>query len=191
MLSIHAVRSLGIRAASTSATAAAAALTAPASKASLEVHTISAPGAVATVDASKTAAVHRRAFETTSAQAQAKPKPLDVTTVSGVPAEHINRNVRLYIPARTAMQSGTNASRKWRLDFEVPERWENPLMGWASSGDPLQALDLEFDTLEAAIAFAEKNGWGYSVDEKIPPVRRIKSYGANFSWSKRTRVSTK
>jgi hypothetical protein len=31
------------------------------------------------------------------------------------------------------MQSGTQSFRIWRLEFENMERWENPLMGWAST----------------------------------------------------------
>ena len=38
----------------------------------------------------------------------------------------------VYLPSRTAMQSGTHNMRRWRVDFDTKERWENPLMGWAS-----------------------------------------------------------
>lgn len=34
-------------------------------------------------------------------------------------------------------------------------------------------------------------GWNYDVEEKKAPKPKSKSYGANFSWNKRTRVSTK
>ena len=54
--------------------------------------------------------------------------------MSGVPEEHITtRRVRIYIPAKNAMQSGTFGTRKWRMDFDTRERWENPLMGWTST----------------------------------------------------------
>ena len=46
--------------------------------------------------------------------------------------EMASRTVRIYKPARNAMQSGTHATRLWILDFDTQERWENPLMGWAS-----------------------------------------------------------
>ncbi len=36
-------------------------------------------------------------------------------------------------PARTAMQSGIKNTQKWKMDFDTRERWENPLMGWAST----------------------------------------------------------
>lgn len=78
------------------------------------------------------------------------------------------------------------------LDFENRERWENPLMGWASTGDPISNLSLKFNSREEAIAFCEKNTWFYTVEE--PPEARKpkkKSYADNFSWNKRTRVGSK
>ncbi|XP_050770282.1 NADH dehydrogenase [ubiquinone] iron-sulfur protein 4, mitochondrial-like [Gymnogyps californianus] len=57
--------------------------------------------------------------------------------------------------------------------------------------DPLSNMVLTFSTKEDATAFAEKNGWSYEVEEKKIPKPKSRSYGANFSWNKRTRVSTK
>ncbi|KAM5264657.1 NADH dehydrogenase [ubiquinone] iron-sulfur protein 4, mitochondrial [Ctenodactylus gundi] len=117
---------------------------------------------------------------------------LDITTLTGVPEEHIKtRKVRIFIPARNNMQSGVNNTKKWKMEFDTRERWENPLMGWASTADPLSNMVLAFSTKEDAIAFAEKNGWSYDVEERRIPKPKSKSYGANFSWNKRTRVSTK
>lgn len=117
---------------------------------------------------------------------------LDITTLTGVPEEHIKtRKVRIFVPARNNMQSGVNNTKKWKMEFDTRERWENPLMGWASTADPLSNMVLTFSAKEDAIAFAEKNGWSYDVEEKKVPKPKSKSYGANFSWNKRTRVSTK
>ncbi|XP_041083956.1 NADH dehydrogenase [ubiquinone] iron-sulfur protein 4, mitochondrial-like isoform X1 [Polyodon spathula] len=117
---------------------------------------------------------------------------LDITSLTGVPEEHIKtRKVRIFVPARNAMQSGANNVRKWRMDFDTRERWENNLMGWASTADPLSNMVLTFTTKEDAVAFAQKNGWSYDLQEKKAPKPNPKSYGANFSWNKRTRVSTK
>lgn len=117
---------------------------------------------------------------------------LDITTLTGVPEEHIKtRKARIFVPARNNMQSGVNNTKKWKMEFDTRERWENPLMGWASTADPLSNLVLTFSTKEDAIAFAEKNGWSYDVEERKVPKPKSKSYGANFSWNKRTRVSTK
>ncbi|KAJ8380457.1 hypothetical protein SKAU_G00012350 [Synaphobranchus kaupii] len=117
---------------------------------------------------------------------------LDITSLTGVPEEHIKtRKVRIFVPARTAMQSGVNNTRKWKIDFDTRERWENPLMGWASTADPLSNMVLTFSSKEDAIAFAQKNGWSYDIQEKRTSKPRVKSYGANFSWDKRTRRSAK
>ncbi|MEQ2247931.1 NADH dehydrogenase Fe-S protein subunit 4 ndufs4, partial [Ilyodon furcidens] len=116
----------------------------------------------------------------------------DITTLTGVPEEHIKtRKVHIFVPTKTAMQSGINSTKKWKMDFDTRERWENPLMGWASTADPLSNMVLTFSSKEDAIAFAEKNGWSYEVTEKRTSKPRVKSYGANFSWDKRTRRSTK
>ncbi|XP_071482410.1 NADH dehydrogenase [ubiquinone] iron-sulfur protein 4, mitochondrial-like [Diadema antillarum] len=123
---------------------------------------------------------------------EVKDKGMDITTVSGIPEEHIKtRRVRIFVPAQNAMQSGTNNIHRWKMEFETRERWENPLMGWTSTGDPLSNVDVSFRTKEEAIRFAEKNGWWYEVEERQVPKPKSKSYGANFSWDKKTRVSTK
>uniref|UniRef100_A0A5F8H3D4 NADH dehydrogenase [ubiquinone] iron-sulfur protein 4, mitochondrial n=1 Tax=Monodelphis domestica TaxID=13616 RepID=A0A5F8H3D4_MONDO len=83
---------------------------------------------------------------------------LDITTLTGVPEEHIKtRKVQIFVPARNNMQSGVNNTKKWKMEFDTRERWENPLMGWASTADPLSNLVLSFSTKEDAVAFAEKN----------------------------------
>uniref|UniRef100_A0A8D2J1H6 NADH dehydrogenase [ubiquinone] iron-sulfur protein 4, mitochondrial n=1 Tax=Varanus komodoensis TaxID=61221 RepID=A0A8D2J1H6_VARKO len=116
----------------------------------------------------------------------------DISPLTGVPEEHIKtRKVHIFVPARNAMQAGLNNTKKWKMEFDTRERWENPLMGWASTADPLSNMLLTFSSKEAAIAFAEKNGWSYDVQEQRIPKPKSKSYGANFSWNKRTRVSTK
>ena len=57
-----------------------------------------------------------------------------VGVISGVPDEHIKtRRVRIYQPAKNAMQSGTSNTKLWQIEFETRERWENPLIGWTSS----------------------------------------------------------
>jgi hypothetical protein len=71
------------------------------------------------------------------------------------------RTVRIYRPAKTATQSGKQGAKLWKIDFDIlPDgaRWENPLMGWASSSDYQQALTMKFGQKEEAISFAEKQG---------------------------------
>lgn len=118
--------------------------------------------------------------------------PVDLSTVTGVPEEHIaERYVRIFRPAKNAMQSGTAGVRRWRIEFDTRERWENNLMGWASSGDPLSNMTLEFASKEDAVAFVEKNGWDYWVEDPKERAPKVKSYALNFAWAKRTRKSTK
>ena len=117
---------------------------------------------------------------------------LDITPITGVPEEHtLQRRVRIFQPAKNAMQSGTQDTHNWIIEFENRQRWENPLMGWTSTGDPLSNLRLTFTTREDAIRFADKNGWTYFAEEERVRKPLKKSYADNFSWSKRTRVGSK
>lgn len=69
------------------------------------------------------------------------------------------------------------------MDWDVLQRgyrWENQLMGWQSSADGMQGTNLKFKSKEDAIAFAQKQGYEYFVQE--PNERRIvpKSYANNY-----------
>jgi NADH dehydrogenase (ubiquinone) Fe-S protein 4 len=59
-------------------------------------------------------------------------------------------------------------------------RWENPLMGWQSSGDFMQGTNIKFMSKEDAVRFAQKQGYEYYVQE--PQERRVvpKAYANNF-----------
>ena len=110
----------------------------------------------------------------------------------GVPEQHIKeRYVRIFRPAKNAMQSGTHGVKRWKIEFEARQRWENNLMGWASSGDPLSNMLVDFGSKEDAIAFVEKNGWDYFIEEAAEKTPKTKSYANNFAWNKRSRKSTK
>lgn len=89
---------------------------------------------------------------------------------------------RILQPARNAMQSGQAKSRRWLLAFDpASPRKIEPLMGWTSSSDTRQQLRLWFDTREEAIAYAERNGIPYRVEEPRPSrPRRVAAYSDNF-----------
>lgn len=94
-------------------------------------------------------------------------------------------HVRIYKPAKNAMQSGMARTKFWRMDFEeASPKFVEPLMGWVGGKDTQQQLNLTFDTKEEAIAYAEKKGYSYRVIE--PKTRRVapKSYAENFSFYK-------
>jgi NADH dehydrogenase (ubiquinone) Fe-S protein 4 len=109
----------------------------------------------------------------------------DTAYLTGVPPKQAQRTVLIYQPAKTAMQSGTFNTRYWKLRFEPQEHWENPLMGWISSADPTQAMQVDFDSKEDAIRLAEKNGWKYKVIEPHLPLLKRKAYADNFRYEPR------
>lgn len=78
-------------------------------------------------------------------------------------------------------QSG-RGKEKWTIIFPKKQDAEflNSVMGWASSSDMMQELNLTFATKERAIAFANSNGWSYQ--EIASKKRNVikKSYSDNF-----------
>ena len=93
---------------------------------------------------------------------------------------------RIYVPAKNSMQSGKARSKQWVLEYE-PElpRGIDPLMGWTSSSDMLQQVQLEFATSEEAVAYAEKHGIPYQVFEPHKPAAKSKSYADNFKFDRK------
>lgn len=88
---------------------------------------------------------------------------------------------RIYKPARTAMQSGSARTKNWILEHEPAEaRRVEPLMGWTSSADTRSQLRLSFATKEEAVAYAERMGIAYRVQEPRPSSPRAQTYSDNF-----------
>ncbi|GAA5830322.1 hypothetical protein JCM5353_007591 [Sporobolomyces roseus] len=105
--------------------------------------------------------------------------------VSGAPVELHRRPVRIFRPSPPATQSAKATSHHWRVDWDVLQgsgRWENPLMGWASSADYMQGTHVKFNSKQEAIAFCEKQGWEFYVQE--PNVQKFvtKSYANNYKY---------
>ena len=96
--------------------------------------------------------------------------------------------VRIFQPARNAMQSGTARTRGWVLEFppDAP-RAIDPLMGWPSSGDTQSQVRLRFATRAEAEAYAKANDLDYVVVEpnKRAPNVRPRGYGENFATDRR------
>lgn len=93
--------------------------------------------------------------------------------------------VRIFRPAKTAMQSGEAGTREWVLEHEPQAaRQIDPLMGWTSSSDTRQQVKLSFDTKEEAIAYAIRNGLAYSVMEPTPRKPLRKAYADNFEFGR-------
>jgi hypothetical protein len=92
---------------------------------------------------------------------------------------------RIYKPARTAMQSGKARTKDWLLEHEAASAREiDPLMGWTSSRDTQTQVRLSFETKEAAMAYAERNGLPYVVEEPTEKTVSTKSYADNFRYGR-------
>eukprot|EP00591_Stephanopyxis_turris_P006156 CAMPEP_0195524612 /NCGR_PEP_ID=MMETSP0794_2-20130614/24532_1 /TAXON_ID=515487 /ORGANISM="Stephanopyxis turris, Strain CCMP 815" /LENGTH=259 /DNA_ID=CAMNT_0040654865 /DNA_START=44 /DNA_END=823 /DNA_ORIENTATION=+ len=85
-------------------------------------------------------------------------------------------------PAQHAMTSGTYKFRHWRVTFDHQESWTNHLMGWNSSADSLQQLNLKFETKEQAMKFCERQGIKFIVEDPLEKddFKGKKDYGDNF-----------
>jgi hypothetical protein len=93
---------------------------------------------------------------------------------------------RIYKPAKTAMQSGQAKTKEWVLDYEPEEpRVVESLMGWTSSGDMKSQVRLRFATKDEAVAYCERHGIVYQVQEAKRPERRGMSYADNFAFTRR------
>lgn len=96
--------------------------------------------------------------------------------------------VRIYQPARNAMQSGVARTKGWVLEHPAADsRALDPLMGWTSSDDTQSQVRLRFDTQAEAEAYAKAEGLDYVV---IPPQSRApnvrpRGYGENFATDRR------
>jgi hypothetical protein len=89
--------------------------------------------------------------------------------------------VKIYQPAKTAMQSGRAKTKRWKLEYEpISGVFVEPLMGWVGQTDTLQQLNLWFDTKEEAIGYAKEQGMVYRVYEPHKKKMQIKSYADNF-----------
>ncbi|KAI3760967.1 hypothetical protein L1987_51371 [Smallanthus sonchifolius] len=109
----------------------------------------------------------------------------EIGIVSGIPEEHLKRRVLIYSPARTASQQGAGKVGKWKINFMSTQKWENPLMGWTSTGDPYANVGdsaLSFSSEADAKAFAERHGWDYTVKKHQTPLLKAKAYADNFKW---------
>lgn len=90
--------------------------------------------------------------------------------------------VRIYQPAKTAMQSGLAKTKAWRVDFETQDPLTTePLMGWVKSKNMTQELHLEFPSLSEALHYATTHGFSYTICSPSKISIIPKNYAANFT----------
>ncbi len=88
---------------------------------------------------------------------------------------------RIYQRAKNAMQSGRAGVGDWVLEFESarPKR-PDPLTGWSGGADTQAQVRLTFPTLEAAQAYAAREGVDAHVVPAGQPTLKLQSYADNF-----------
>ena len=88
---------------------------------------------------------------------------------------------RIYRPSRGTTQSGQAKTKHWVLEFPpefAPQI--DPLMGWTGTRDTRRQVRLWFGTQDEAVAYAEKNGIPFLLEESRQASRKIISYSDNF-----------
>jgi len=93
----------------------------------------------------------------------------------------MKKKAKIYIPAKTATQSGRGKQKTWVLEFETKDPHTNSLMGWESSSDTLKEVKLKFTSKDKAIDYASANNIEFSVTEPKKKTFVIKSYEENFT----------
>ncbi len=96
-------------------------------------------------------------------------------------------SARIFSPAKTAMQSGKSKTGHWVLEFDPEKpRKIDPLMGYTTSSDMKSQIRLTFPTRDEAVAYAEKHGIVFRIEEPKESRRRQISYADNFRYDRKT-----
>ena len=90
-------------------------------------------------------------------------------------------SARIFQKPKNAMQSGRANTDKWILEFEPSDAQRpDPLTGWAGSADTQRQVRLTFPSLDAAKAYAEREGIAYHVVPAPERKLKIQAYADNF-----------
>ena len=93
---------------------------------------------------------------------------------------------KIYQPAPSAMTSGRANADGWVLEFiSTQPTIIDPLTGTKRSVDPRQQIDLQFDNLEDAIAYAKANNIPHQVVNRAKMKRIPRSYADNFAYDRK------
>jgi len=99
------------------------------------------------------------------------------------------RKVVIYKPPTSPTQNGKHTgSSQWKLQFDMQQKWSNPLMGWTSGKDTLGSQTfghLGFDSPAEAQAWCDKLSIEYRIEavrESSVNKRIAKRYEDNFRW---------
>jgi hypothetical protein len=88
---------------------------------------------------------------------------------------------RIYQRPKNSTQSGRARTDSWVLELETTEpKRPDPLTGWAGSSDTRDQVRLTFPTLEAAQAYAEREGLAFTVIPAPTRTLKLQAYADNF-----------
>ena len=88
---------------------------------------------------------------------------------------------RIFQRSKNAMQSGKARAGEWILEFEShAAKRPDPLTGWSGGADTQEQVRLTFPTVEAAQAYAQRNGIAVHVLPAVEPKLKLQSYADNF-----------
>lgn len=92
--------------------------------------------------------------------------------------------LRIYSPAKTAMQSGQGKSDGdvWVVEG-IPQTAKTPdsLMGWSTANDTIGQIKLYFETKDEAVSYAKEKNLSYVLEPVHTRTLKPKSYAANFT----------
>ncbi|EGC35481.1 hypothetical protein DICPUDRAFT_55192 [Dictyostelium purpureum] len=92
------------------------------------------------------------------------------------------QTVIIYKPSRNTMQTGTLATRKWVIGLPFADKWNDRLMGWCSSKDSLNQLNLKFSSEADAVAYCKEIGLDYTIVGGEEQIKKKKKYGYRFRY---------
>lgn len=88
---------------------------------------------------------------------------------------------RIFQRSKNAMQSGTARADDWVLQFESHRpHCPDPLTGWSGGAETQSQVTIAFPTLEAAQAYAEKNGIAVHLVPSAERKLKLQAYADNF-----------
>ena len=90
-------------------------------------------------------------------------------------------HARIFQKPKNAMQSGRKGTEQWVLEFQPTEaKQPDPLTGWAGSGDTRGQISLAFPSLDAAQAYADRNGISVHIIPAPQKLLKLQTYADNF-----------
>ncbi len=88
---------------------------------------------------------------------------------------------RITRKTKSTTQSGRARDGIWELAFDAPSGVRHdPLTGWLGGGDTQAQVQLTFATLEAAIAYCDREEIEYTVNRGSDRTLKIQAYADNF-----------